>query len=84
MKSAGLLILPVLMAACAAPPREMMQVTMTREDAARCYEDRPTGTRFTKVRCPSAEQVQEHERRGREAEEAIRSMRHAPLGDPRD
>jgi hypothetical protein len=81
MRSA--LLLPALLAACGGTPSEKMSVTMPREQADLCYVDAPTGTRFTKVKCPTPDQEDQRRRHAEDAKETIRQVRHAPLGDPR-
>jgi predicted ATPase len=48
-----------------------------------CWEDQPTGTRFSRTRCLTKEEADIRHQSSQRMADDIARIRHAPLGDPR-
>ena len=77
----------LVLAACAAPASEPAPDTTvagtTPQPAKVCYEDVPTGTRFSRIKCYTPEQDAARLKAGSQAAEELGKVRHGPLQDPR-
>lgn len=70
-----------LIVACAGLPAEKTEsvpVVAQAQPQTVCYEDTPTGTRFSRVKCLTPEELQRHRKAGQEAADEMRQIRAMP------
>jgi hypothetical protein len=80
MKLVGLAAPLLLLSACATAPSSPEKAPeLVSGDAQRvCFEDTPTGTRFTRMKCLTPEQNLARQQAGQQAADELRQIRALP------
>ncbi|WP_349741839.1 hypothetical protein [Roseateles cavernae] len=71
----------LLLSACAGtspPPAQTETAAVVAEAKPVCFEDAPTGTRFTRTKCVSAAQDKARQDAGRQAADELSQIRRMP------
>lgn len=70
----------LLLSACAgtSPPSQTETPAVVAEAKPVCFEDAPTGTRFTRTKCVSAAQDKARQDAGRQAADELSQIRRMP------
>lgn len=80
-------VLLLLAAGCGTQPAPVQQVAQAPAETSTeytCFNETPTGTRFSVTRCYTKEQMARRTAAGEQARQTLQDLRHAPLGDPRN
>ncbi len=65
------------------PPTVVAAAEAEGKPAKVCWEDQPTGTRFSRTRCLTKEEADIRHQSSQRMADDIARIRHSPLGDPR-